>query len=180
MARRRRLRAIVTPLLALAGLVAGAGALPADAAAWAGEPPARCVSRAALEEVQVGMTLAQARGLLHGRAVWWGPERGVWSQSYPRACSSTRAMLIQADDGRITFVVNAGERRDATCTTAAEFDQLRDGMTRARADHLLRGKQFDLKRSDEWQPVPCQGWSTQQVTFRGGRVATHVRGFYFG
>ena len=53
-------------------------------------------------------------------------------------------------------------------------------MPRAEADRLLRGKQFDLKRAGEWQPVPCQGWSTMQVTFRGGRVDTHVRGFYFG
>jgi hypothetical protein len=180
MPRRRRLLAIMTPLLALVGLVSSVGALPADAAARAGEPPTRCVSRAALAKVEVGMTLPQARRLLQGRAVWWGPEHGVWSQSYPRACSSSRAMLIQADDGRITYVVNAGERRERTCTTFAEFDRLRDGMTQARADLLLRGKQFDLKRSATWQPVPCQGWSTLQVTFRGGRVASHARGFYFG
>ncbi|GAA1825729.1 hypothetical protein ACFFOM_12305 [Microlunatus capsulatus] len=180
MSRRRRLPATAALLLALVGLVSGLGPTSAQAAAWAGDPPTRCVSRAALDRVEVGMTLARAKHLLQGRAVWWGPEHGVWSQSYPKACSSTRAMLIQADDGRITYVVNAGERQDRRCTTAAEFDRLRDGMPRAEADRVLRGKQFDLKRAGEWQPVPCQGWSTMQVTFRGGRVDTHLRGFYFG
>lgn len=231
MPRRRRLLAITTSVLALAGLASGLGAAPAladlvsglaaapapvaapaaaraaepaaaraaepdaaRAAEPAGEPPAkpttrpaaeptaepRCVSRAALDRVEVGTTLRQAKRLLADRAVWWGPERGVWSQSFPKACSSTRAMLIQADDGRVTYVVNAGERRDPRCTTFAEFDRLRDGMPRAEAERLLRGKQFDLRRSGEWQPVPCQGWSTMQVRFRGEQVASHVRGFYFG
>jgi hypothetical protein len=178
--RRRRLLLLLAALLALAGLAPALTAPPARAVAWPGEPPTRCVSRADLDRVEVGMTLPQAKRLLQGRAVWWGPERGVWSQSYPKACSSTRAMLIQADDGRVTYVVNAGERQDPACTTFAEFDRLRDGMSRAEADGLLRGKQFDLKRSQEWQPVPCQGWSTMQVTFRADRVASHVRGFYFG
>ncbi|CAA9342558.1 MAG: hypothetical protein AVDCRST_MAG48-3731 [uncultured Friedmanniella sp.] len=181
---RRRLLATATLLLALAGLVPGllpgvAGAA-ASAASWAGEPPTRCVSASALDRVAVGMTLARAKQALQGRAVWWGPEQGVWSQSYPKACSSTRAMLIQADDGVVTFVVNEGEREDRRCTSVAEFDRLRDGMPRSEAGRLLRGKQFDLRRSGEWQPVPCLGWSTMQVTFRDGRVATHVRGLYFG
>lgn len=177
----RRLLASAAATLALTGLAAGGLDAPhADAAVWAGPPPTRCVSGAALEQLQVGMTVSRAKRVLRDRAVWWGPERAAWSQSYPKACSSTHAMLIQSSEGRVTYVVNEPERAAARCTTFAEFDRLRDGMPRAEAERLLRGKRFDLKRSAEWQPVPCQGWSTMLVTFRSGRVHTHLRGFYFG
>ena len=181
MPRLRHLLARATASLVLTGLAAGGlGAPPAAAALWSGELPTRCVTGAALEQVQVGMTLSRAKRLLRDRAVWWGAERAAWSQSHPKACSSTRAMLIQASHGRVTYVVNQAERPARTCTTFAEFDRLRNGMPRAEAERLLRGKRFDLKRSGEWQPVPCQGWSTMQVTFGSGRVDTHSRGFYFG
>lgn len=181
MPRLRPLLARAATTLILTGLaVGGLGAPPAAAALWAGDLPARCVTGAALEQVHVGMSLSRAKRLLRGRAVWWGGERDAWSQSYPKACSSTRAMLIQASEGRVTYVVNEPERANRRCTTFAEFDRLRVGMPRAKAERVLRGKRFDLKRTAEWQPVPCQGWSTMQVTFRSGRVHTHLHGFYFG
>ncbi len=180
MLRPRRLLATVTALLALAGLASGASASTASAALTVGDGLIPCVTGAELDQVEVGMTLDQAQQLLQDRAVWWGPEQGTWSQSYPKPCSSTRAMLIQADDGRVTYVVNEGERRDPTCTTAAEFDRLQDGMPRAEAARLLHGKQFDLRRTTEWQPVPCLGWCSMQVWFQEGRLVDHARGLYFG
>lgn len=181
MPRLRRLLASTIPALSLTALTAaGFGVAPAAAATWAGAAPHRCVSGAALEQVQVGMTVARAQRLLQDRAVWWGADRDAWSLSYPKPCSDSRAMLIQASEGRVTYVVNEPERKARRCTTFAEFDRLRDGMPRAEAERLLHGKRFDLKRSAEWQPVPCQGWSTMRVTFRSGHVDTHLRGFYFG
>lgn len=181
MSRLRRLLASAATMLVLTGLVSGGlEAPPASALMWAGGPPTRCVTGAALAQVKVGMTTTRAKRLLQDGTVWWGADRADWSQSYPKACSSTRAMLIQASKGRVTYVVNEPERAARACTTFAEFDQLRNGMARTDAERLLRGKRFDLKRSGEWQPVPCQGWSTMQVTFRSGRVATYLRGFYFG
>jgi hypothetical protein len=180
MPRPRRLLASLTALLALTGLTSIAAPSTASAVLSPGDPMPPCVAPAELDRVEVGMTLVQAKELLQGRAVWWGPAQGTWSQSYPKPCTSTEAMLIQADDGRVTFVVNEGEREDPTCTTVAEFDRLRQGLPRTEAARLLRGKQFDLQRATEWQPVPCLGWSTMQVTFREGRVDSYVRGLYFG
>lgn len=170
-----------TSLLAVP--VAGsASADPAAAPARAAREDRRdrCVEASDLARVEVGMTLAEARQQLSGHDVWWGSATGTWSQSFPVACSPTRAMLVQADAGRVTVVVNEGERRSAACTSTVEFDAISPGMTRTAVGELLRGKDFDLRRASEWQPVPCLGWSTMQLRFDGDRVTSAQRQLYFG
>lgn len=176
-----------------------AGALTGDVAATAATAPTgaapavgpttapdradrgdRCVRASDLARVELGMTLAEAKRQLRSRDVWWGPTTGSWSQSFPVACSSARAMLVQADGGRVTFVVNEGERRSASCTSTVEFDAIGTGMSRTAVGELLQGKDFDLRRASEWQPVPCLGWSTMQLRFAAGRVTSAQRQLYFG
>jgi hypothetical protein len=171
----RRLTALAVSLLLPAGLALGGVGTPTAAAS-----SNHCVRASELGRVEVGMTLPQAKRRLRHRAVWWGPAKDAYSQSFPIPCSGTRAMLIHASQGRVTMVVNERERPEPTCTTFAEFDQIRDGMSRRRVASVLRGKRVDRESSAMWLPVPCQGWSVMQVTFRHGRVVDRLRSFYFG
>lgn len=171
----RRLTALAVSLLLPAGLALGGVGTPSAAAS-----SNRCVRAAELARVQVGMSFTQARRELRHRAVWWGPGQDAYSQSFPIPCSGTRAMLIHASHGRVTMVVNERERPEPTCTTFAEFDQIREGMSRRTVARVLRGKRVDREGSAVWLPVPCQGWSVMLVTFSQGRVIEVVRGFSFG
>jgi hypothetical protein len=162
-------------LLLPVGLALGGVGTPSAAAS-----SNRCVQASELGRVEVGMTLTQAKRRLRHRAVWWGPAKDAYSQSFPIPCSGTRAMLIHASQGRVTMVVNERERPEPTCTTFAEFDQIRDGMSRRRVASVLGGKRIDRESSAVWLPVPCQGWSVMQITFRDGRVVDRLRSFYFG
>ena len=166
----RRLTAVAaTLLLPLGFALAGAGAPTAAASSN------RCVRAAELRNVEVGMTLKQAQRVLRDRAVWWGPGKETYSQSFPIPCSASRAMLIHASSGRVTMVVNERERAEASCTTFAELDRVQLGMSRSAVAKLLAGKRFDLQSSSVWVPRPCQGSSIMQVTFRRGRVVVAMR-----
>jgi len=171
----RRLTAVAaTLLLSLGPGYGGAGT------AHAATPGERCVRAAELSRVMVGMTLGQARRILRQHAVWWGPGRAAYSQSFPIPCSATRAMLIHASSGRVTMVVNEPERPASACTTFAEFDQVQVGMNRQAVGDLLLGKRIDVLPDGIWVPQPCQGWSLMQLTFQRGRVVETMRTFYFG
>jgi hypothetical protein len=88
-------------------------------------------------------------------------------------------MLVHAGHGRETMAVNGREQGEATCTTFAEFDQIRAHEPQRPGQGAGR-KRPDARSSAAWVPVPCPAWSMMQLTFRRGPVVEAMRRFSFG
>lgn len=161
--------------LSLVPVLAGA-ALPSAAATTK-----TCVTAPQLRKVKVGMSLTKAKSILKGKKVSWGPSRSSYSQSFPVPCNQTRAMLIHAEKGRITAVVNQAEVPRKTCTTFARMDTITKGMTKATVTKILAGRHLDYQAADEWMPEPCQPWALMHIAFTSkNKVAATYSDFYYG